>query len=481
MKLFFNRSLAVQLAIILSAINFTQCKKFVEIDAPTTQLVAASVFDNNSSATAAQTVIYSQMANRAESFSLEFNTGLLGDELTNYSTNPTNIQFYTDDMTALQTSGPWNDAYNYIFQANAIIAALQDNAAISPAVQQQLTGESKFIRAFWLFYLTSLYGDIPLVTSTNYTVNGTIARSPQPKVYQQIISDLVSAEGLLSSNYIDASDTTTTTERTRPTKWAAAALLARAYLYSGDYTDAKSQAALVIGNTGLYGLVGIPNDSVFKANSLEAIWQLAIPSPNTTAYDVPEGYYFPLTGAPGGTSSANCCTLSPQLLQSFEPGDKRRTYWVDSLTTISPAMTYYYPYKYQIRTTANIEYTMVFRLAEEYLIRAEAETQLNDLTDGAADLNVIRNRAGLSNIADSISSSQSTMMTAILHERQVELFTEWGHRWIDLGRSGIGNAVMGAVAPEKNATWNPDGYQLLFPIPQSERNVDPNLTQNAGY
>jgi starch-binding outer membrane protein, SusD/RagB family len=456
----------------MTIICFSHCKKFVEIAPPTTQLVTASVFDNNSAATAAQLAIYSNMVSNKESSTMELNTGLLGDELTNYSNSTSNIQFYRDAMTATETSGPWASAYQYIYDANAIIAALQNNVTLSSAVQQQLSGEAKFIRGFWLFYLTNLYGDIPLVTTTSYTTNVKISRTPKAQVYQQIISDLSGAESLLSANYIDGTDTAITTERTRPTKWAAAALLARVYLFTGDYADAKAQATSVI-NNNLYRLLGLQNDSVFTANSQEAIWQLAIPLPNS--FDTPDGFNFILTSGPG---TGNCCTLSPQLLGSFEPGDNRRTYWVDSLA----GTNFYYPFKYQIfDAPVTTEYVMVLRLAEQYLIRAEAETQLNDLTDAATDLNVIRNRAGLSSISDSIASSQTAMVSAILHERQVELFTEWGFRWIDLARSGIGNSVMSVVAPLKGGTWNSDGYQLLFPIPLSEIKVDDNLSQNSGY
>jgi hypothetical protein len=470
-------AIVIRFGLICIIVCFSQCKKFVQTDPPATQLVTASVFNNNATATAAQIGIYIQMASNNESSNMEIRTGLLGDELTNYTSN-TNAYyaFYTNAMTAVGTTGPWTNAYKYIYQANSVIAALQNNGAISPAAQQQLLGEAKFIRAFWYFYLTSFYGDVALVTSTSYTINASTARSPQTQIYQQMISDLKDALNTLSINYVDATDTTITTERTRPTKWAAAAMLARIYLYSGDYADAVVQSTSVINNNNLYRLVGLSNDSVFKANSLESIWQLAVPQP-ASSFDTPDGYFFILNSAPGG--AVNCCAISTQLMQSFELGDARKKYWINSFQ--AGTVTYSYPYKYNIRTVSTIEYTMVLRLAEQYLIRAEAEAQLNNLSAAAVDLNFIRRRAGLPVISDSIATSQQQLLKSILHERQVELFTEWGQRWIDLGRSGIGNAVMSAVTPQKGGTWNPDGHQLLFPIPQTEINVDAKLTQNTGY
>jgi starch-binding outer membrane protein, SusD/RagB family len=147
-----------------------------------------------------------------------------------------------------------------------------------------------------------------------------------------------------------------------------------------------------------------------------------------------------------------------------------------------------FPYKYKVSGNAPsynqeiTEYNVMLRLAEQYLIRSEAEAENNDLTDGANDLNVIRNRAGLNDISISNASTQAGLLAAILHERQVELFAEWGSRWFDLIRTDNVNSVMGApgnVCTYKHGTWN--AYDALFPIPQTERNNDPNLTQNTGY
>jgi starch-binding outer membrane protein, SusD/RagB family len=449
------------------------CKKFVEIPAPTTQLVTASVFNDNSAATSAQTSIYSQMVANSESYNTAFDGGLLSDELTNYSSNLPYIQLYTNALTAAQQPGPWNNGYNYIYQANAIIAAVQGNSSLNSAVAQQLLGESKFIRAFWFFYLVNFYGDIPLVTSTDYSVNATIGRKAKSEIYAQIVSDLKDSKSLLNPRYIDASDTmVTTTDRTRPNKWAASALLSRAYLYTGDYADAETEADSVI-NNALYSLC--PSlDSVFLVNSTEAIWQLGIPLP--ASYNTPDGYRFILLAAPG--NSLSYTAIAPQLLSSFEVGDTRRIHWIDSFpTTTTP---YYYPFKYKVQSGAKVvEDVMVLRLAEQYLIRAEARAKDGNIAGAISDLNMIRLRANLDAYAGL--ANQQSVLTAILHERQVELFTEWGHRWFDLIRTNSADSVMGVVTPLKGGTWSTDDHQLLFPIPQDERKADVNLTQNMGY
>jgi hypothetical protein len=460
------------------------CKKFVEIPPPVTQLVTASVFNNSTTATSAQTSIYTQMASNAESYWLALYSGLLADELTNYSTATNMEDYYTNAMNAAvgDIFGRWPNYYNYIYQANAVISALQGNGNISPAIEQQLIGEAEFVRAFWLFYLTNCYGNAPIVTTTNYTVNASISRSPQAEVYQQIVSDLTDAQQKLNSNYVDNSDTATTTERTRPDKAVAEAFLARVYLYMGKYDSAEIFATEVINNnsyqlcTNLSPVMG--SNSVFLKNSTEVIWQLATPLPAGT--DTYDALYFILLGAPTtGPSIDNCTTISPQLLGAFEAGDLRRKYWIDSVNATAP--NYYYPFKYESITNSVSEYVMVFRLAEQYLIRAESEARLGDSTDAITDLNLIRKRAGLTNYS---LTNQGPLLAAILHEKQVELFTEWGHRWFDLIRTGAIDTVMGAPGNVYSAkggigTWNPDWE--LYPIPPSDRSLDPNLTQNQGY
>lgn len=461
------------------------CKKFVQISPPSTQLVTTNVFSNGNTATSAMIAIYSKMFSNQESWFMAQDQGLLADELTSHSTVVAQVEFYTNTMLPINNNGDWDRAYNYIYQANAIIENLQNNGNINSSIAQQLTGESLFIRAFWHFYLANMYGDIPLVTTTDYTINASITRTAQMQVYNQIVKDLSEAEAMLNTNYVDATDTAITTERIRPTKGAAEALLARVYLYKGKYDSAEACASNVINNSlyqlcvNLSPLMGA--NSVFLKNSTETIWQLGTPLPNVD--NTLDAQYFNLAGAPS-TGTYNSVTISPELLNSFEAGDLRKINWIGTYsTTRNPVNTYYYPYKYHAVNTATLtEYTMVLRLAEQYLIRAEAEAQLNDLTDAATDLNVIRNRAGLANISDSIASSQTTLLSAVLHERQVELFTEWGHRWFDLIRTGTVNAVMGApgnICKTKGGVWNPDSQ--LYPIPQTEITNDPNLTQNPGY
>jgi hypothetical protein len=124
---------------------------------------------------------------------------------------------------------------------------------------------------------------------------------------------------------------------------------------------------------------------------------------------------------------------------------------------------------------------MVLRLGEQYLIRSEARAMQGFLVgnnSACTDLNVIRHRAGLENVN---LIDQASVIKAIQKERQVELFSEWGHRWLDMKRIKTIDSVMNNVCPKKGGVWVP--YKVLFPLPVYDIKRNPNLRghQNPGY
>jgi hypothetical protein len=450
------------------------CKKFVQVSPPITGLTGNTVYSSNATAGSVLTGIYDNMMT-GNGFSggmsdIDVFAGLSADELQNFLNSYSSLQQYYQNALNPSTPLPWDEPYQYIYIANAALEGLTGSTEVTAPVKQQLFGEAKFMRAFMHFYLTNLYGDIPLVTTTNYQVNNVATRTPQAEVYDTIISDLKDAQNLLTDDYETATNSSTT-ERTRPNRGAATALLARAYLYTKDWKDAETQATTVI-NTATYALVaGL--DSVFLANSSEAIWQLEPVSPG---YNTNDAALFILTSGPNTITPMGISTF---LLNAFEPNDKRYLDWVG--VDSSTGTKYYFPYKYKVGYGQPVtEYRMVLRLAEQFLIRAEARAQQQNIigpTGAIADLNVIRERAGLPDYAGA--TDQTSVLGVILHERQVELFTEWGHRWLDLKRTGAADTVMKAVTPAKGGTWNTDWE--LYPIPEYEISVNSRLTQNVGY
>lgn len=458
------------------------CKKFVQINPPATEITGTTVYSNNATAEAVMTGLYDKMITApglsSGSLSIGFLMGLASDEMTNYSsTNAEQAQFYQNALTSFSNNASnyyfWTELYADIYTTNAVLEGLANSSGIDSSVRQQLTGEAEFMRAFLHFYATNLYGDVPLVTTTNYQTNNTISRTPKADVYKQIIADLKDAEERLNAGFVDQTGASTV-NRIRPNQGTAAALLARVYLYTQKW-DSAVQAATTVINNPLYGLDSL--NEIFLANSTEAIWQLC---PSRPGYNTWDAYSYVLQGSPatrGGVS------LSPYLTNAFESGDARLANWVGAYT--SNNKTYYYAYKYKVSKTNQpvTEYTMVFRLAEQYLIRAEAEAELGDMSDAARDLNIIRTRAGLS-ASPTLTSNSSIQQadSAIQHERQIELFSEWGHRWFDLSRTDSLNSRMGVpggVCQSKGGIWNQDW--ALLPIALQETQINSNLHQNPGY
>lgn len=293
------------------------------------------------------------------------------------------------------------------------------------------------------------------------TQSSSLARSSASDIWSQIITDLKDAESLLPSAYAGIA-----IQRGRVNKYAAAALLARAYLYTKDYANAETESTKVIGATDVtYSLPSLA--SAFLSTSPEIILQFS------TLY----GYSTFGSGFRTASAAVNVApptyVLASGFTASFENGDQRKKVWVDSTTYNK--VVYYRINKYKLNSaTAGNEYNVILRLSEQYLIRAEARAQLNTNIAGAqSDLNMVRTRAGLPNTT---ASTQSSLLTAIANERKVELFGEFSHRWFDLVRTGQANAIIGALKP---TTWKPTA--VLMPIPYTQRLINTNLTQNQGY
>lgn len=469
--------------ICIVAMLFTSCSDFITLDDPKDQLLTANVFKANETATAALTGIYSQMLNREMwPFNISLMTGLSGDELVDLSTIQSRSEFFTNSLNPFSGgyNTIWASAYNYIYQSNTILENVGNSPGITTSVKDRLNGEALFIRAFCYFYLVNLFGDIPIITSTNHAVNSSIARSSSDVVYTQIVSDLENAKRILGETYIELDGISASSERVRPNKWAASALLSRCYLYMKDYANAETQATEVINQSGIYSLEE-DLDNVFLLNSKEAIFQLKSAGQGVLNNNTYEGLHFILTGNPGGSSSvSNNAAISAQLLTTLsDKNDKRFSAWISSIE--ANGVTYHYPYKYKIQQSNTIsEYSVVLRLAELYLIRSEARARQGKITEAIGDLNVIRERA----VSDLIEPSnpiisQDALLDSIYMERQYELFTEWGHRWLDIKRTKMISDIMAVVTPTKGGIWQ--DYQQLWPIPHAEIDRNPNLTQNPGY
>jgi hypothetical protein len=461
------------------------CEKFVAVDPPKTSVNEENVYKTDATSIAVLTGIYTGMVNDGlftGSGGISVLSGLSGDELTLANTVADNnlIAYYKNELrTGLNENYGtelWRGVFPYIFICNAAIEGLGNSGSLTPSVKKQLLGEARFMRAFFYFYLVNYLGDTPLAVTTNPAVNSALPRSSVPLVYQQIVADLKEAQQLLNENYLnkDLQNYAGTPERVRPTKWAATALLARTYLFMADYANAEMEASKIISNANQFSMSALVD--VFLKNSPEAIWQLQPVQAGRNTEDALT-FILPINGPSATTNPVYLC---PQLLNAFEPGDLRRKggNWVDSVIVSGNA--YFYPAKYKAKLTSGVasEYLMVLRLAEQYLVRAEARARQNDIGGAQDDLNTIRTRAGL---PDTKANDKTSLLAAVLNECQVEFFTEWGHRWLDLKRTGNVDAIMRVVTPLKANGGQWQSYQQLYPVYYNDILKDPNLSQNTGY
>lgn len=461
-----------QLPIVIALLVFTACESFIQVDAPPGALSGATVFHDDRSATSTIIGIYTSMMSTdgfasGGATSITVTSGLSADEFKAHS--GLLMDFEANNLlptNSLVLHSLWEPGYKYIYYANSVLEGLSKSNQVSEPVKNQLEGEAKFLRAFCYFYLTNLFGDVPLVTGTNYRINTTLSRAPQYKVYEQIIADLLDARELLPIDYSVYGG-----ERIRPNKGAATALLARVYLYRKEWEKAEAEAITVIDDV-LYSLEN-DLDAVFLRESREAIWQLM---PVVPGYNTFEGPVF----IPGGVP--HLVSLTTESVDAFEAGDVRRVKWVGEIDVAG--QRYYYPHKYKKgydpKETEEVivtEYSMVLRLAEQFLIRAEARARQDRLTEAIADLDKIKQRAGLPLVSETNPQiSRQDLLLQIEKERQLEFISEWGHRWFDLKRTGRAGTVLQPFKSEWQIT---DQY---YPIPQQEIDNNPNLQpQNPGY
>ena len=454
----FNYKFSFSIFLLASIVLFSSsCKKYVENGTPPGSLTEDKAFIDSASATSVVLALYSRPANSTpQNGSLVFNItkyAAMSADVAYYLTNTTFDNFKNNTLAAGNDANPlWFDPYANIGRANYAIKNLERSTTLSTSLKNQLIGESKFWRAWCYFYLVNFFGDVPLVTSTDALTTSLLPRTATSTVYQQMVTDLTDAKNLLTTNYPSI-------ERARANKRVVSAFLARVYFYQQKWAEAEAEAAEVI-NSGAYSIETNLNN-VFIKTSNEVILQAA----NITGVTSWGGEFIPASTTPN-------VVLYDTLANTFETNDQRKVNWTKSI--VYSGKTYYYPYKYKQRTgTTGNEYHVMLRLSEMYLIRAEARANQNKISEGVADINVVRQRAGLTALSTTI--TQAALLSALEHERWVELFTEWADRWFNLKRLGKADAVLSLIKPK----WQP--FQKLYPVPQQELQANPNLVDNPGY
>jgi len=466
-KISFNIYIIVAgLALIASSLS--SCQKLIEIPNPPSAITQDEQYADSLTTLSAVTGVYALNSGNGFAYSnvqFTFLPGLSADEITYVPVNDYQ-QFYNYSLTPLNSGAAnlWNYMYQSMYQVNAVLGGVANSNTLSASFKKQITGEMETVRALYYFSLVNFYGAVPLITTTDQNATVSLPRTPAAAVYNQIMADLTDARKKLTATYPSAG-------HLRPNLYTATALQAKVNLYLSNWQNAYNEADSVIRLSGC-SLVQTGLNKVFLDGSTEAIWQ--IPGAQAFGSGVPDAVAF----IPSSSGSYPNYIITPFLLNAFEAGDQRLVNWTASKVRVVNGVnqTQYYPYKYKNRLSSvtPAEDQMVLRLAEVYLIRAEAAAHLNNLTQALADVNIIRSRAGLP-ASTASASSQPAVLTAILKERQTEMFCEWANRWYDLKRTGTAAAILGA---EKT------GYTdnaALYPVPQPQILLNSQLSQNPGY
>jgi hypothetical protein len=356
----------------------------------------------------------------------------------------------------------WSAAYNTINVSNNVLENL-DKIVSSTTKKQSAEGQALFLRASMYFELLKLYAKpyndgnpasnlgVPLVlTATKAPIKESdyVARATVKAVYDLVVADLIKAESLLPSSNTKFA-----------TKWAAAAQLSRVYLVMENYTAAAAAANRVIAGSGKTLTLQFKDNwfTYINFNGVtpnEYVFYIKVSNQDgTNSFNT---YYGRSIGAFPGSAGRSDMRIQAAHLNIYEAADVRRAFFAIDGS------------RYTQKHLDRFGDVPVIRLAEMYLTRAEANFR-QSTTVGAtplADVNLIRNRAGLADLT-------AVTLDAILKERAAELALE-GNNLFESKRlkKSLGTTATPIV-------WN--SPKLIMPIPQREMDVNKQLVQNEGY
>lgn len=378
----------------------------------------------------------------------------------------------------------WRVHYKVITLANIAISRVPA-IEMNPVLRDRLVNEAKFLRGLMYFNLARLYKNVPLLVDENAPLKP--EASGRDAVYAQIVRDLQEAEALPPDGQ---------TEEGRATRGAAQALLAKVYLTKGDHPQAALYAQKVI-DSGVYDLWDNYGDAFKLRNrgGKEAVFSVSFGDGGGKISFWEVGQFnvrllpVELSNARAQISNTQGWqTVTPHLYNSYHADDKRKaaTYLTeitdDNGNVIKLGKIYVKKYwDEQEDPTAGGSYNdfPVIRYSDVLLTLAEAKAHTGDFATANTFLNKVRTRAGLSAVNI---GSLDTFMNEIMDQRRKEFVGE-GQRWFDLVRTGKLSTLVQAAKASEYPTGIPaltDNY-YQFPIPQTERDVNPNLPQNPGY
>jgi hypothetical protein len=346
----------------------------------------------------------------------------------------------------------WGSVYATVYIANFMLERIPEIPGVTAAVRQRSIATARYLRGLSYFIAVTTFGRVPLVTTTSVESNQDIPRAEMAELMAFIEADLGAALGNLPTD---------PTSPALASEYAVRAALARFYLYNKSYAEAEAHATAVIAS---------------EEYELESDYLTIVEGDFTTEAIFEVGYTISDDPATLNTLFLGRREIIPSndlmnALFSDESGDRFLSATFD-ITKLAGNDNGWSVNKYGTALEDNNN-IVVFRLAEMYLIRAEARAHQSNFAGALEDLNVTRERANAVLVAD---ASQSQLLNYIEDERRYEFAFE-GHRWYDLVRTGRAEVVM----PPFNSNWQ--STYNLWPVPQRELQNNPSLAddQNPGY
>lgn len=436
--------------LVTIVLGLTSCKKYLD-EKPNNLIATEDAITDATTARAAITGAY----DRVQGYYASSYPTLGVMPADNVIFNGTLNEYLQLDQNAVPvdnviTVSAYQAIYRAVNSANSVIAFVPSvvDPLLTTDEKNKILGDAYFIRALAYFDLGRAWGGVQLQLKPTTDLTGLkgVKRSTLDQTYDQVLADLTQAETLLPED---------ATTRNRAQKSTARALRARLHLYRKQWANAETYATQVISNTK-YALVK-PYKAFFTAPFLtsESVLELSYSVNDRNTY---WNLWYPSSA--GGQFTLKPSDALVAKLNNPTIGGTR-----NALIAGTGSSVYGVLYN---TTSSSIDPSYLIRIAELYLIRAEARAQQGtNLAGAAADLNIIRDRAGL---APTTAKTQAELLQAIEDENSVEFAFE-AHRWFDLVRTGRAAAVLGLT---NQNFW-------LFPIPYSDVLSDPDVTQNPGY
>lgn len=471
--------------LLAAATVLGSCKKeFLDEKPPTAVPVTDAIKTENDLADAVNGMYAAMRATTFYGRDVPF----LGDELAdNTYISSNNSGRYLPEMAYSYIAGTaepanvWAQGYYTILQANRIIYAA--NTLANTSNVNQLKGEAYTVRALCYLNLVNFYAKpftvdpaatgVPLVTAPTNIIGpfAKPSRNTTAEVYAKIISDLDSAYAIMPAA---SAPTLHPTNSEYISKYAAKAIQSRAYLYKGDYANARDAALLVVNGGGYTLATSAAYGSYWstptaQTGKLETVFELGLNTANNNGNTGLDYFY-----NQSGYGDALCYL---DFYNSFSATDVRKNLF---LTTSAKRGAVIVVNKYQNVTLASEKDDIkVIRYSEVLLTLAEAYARTGNDVNALLYLNQLAQRRDPSLVA--YASTGATLISDIINERRKELAFE-GLRYFDLTRL---NLPVSRPAQTSTATTvrtlDITSAKRLFPIPQGEIDANPAITQNTGY